>query len=243
MTAVRTRLPALVDTPIMFAHRGARARRPENTIEAFELARDLGASGLETDVWLSADRQVVLDHDGLHQRIPRRFIADVPRSDLKPHIPTLDQFYRELGGDLPLSVDVKDTEAFEEMLEVARRHGAAGMLWVCHPELSRLVEWRSVAPEIHLVNSTRLGDISEGPERRSADLAAERIDALNLHRTEWTGGLTTLVHRFGVLAFGWDAQYDHHLAALIDIGIDAVYSDHVDVMVDAVASFADHEPR
>ncbi len=227
----------------MFAHRGARAHSPENTIEAFELARQLGASGLETDVWLTADRQVVLDHDGLHQRLPRRLIADVRRSDLKSHIPTLDQFYREVGGDLPLSVDVKDTTAFEEMLEVARRHGTAEMLWVCHPDLSRLVEWRSAAPEIHLVNSTRLADLSEGPERRSADLAAERIDALNLRRDEWTGGLTTLVHRFGVLAFGWDAQHDHHLAALIDMGIDAVYSDHVDVMVAVVASFVDHEAR
>ena len=64
------------------------------------------------------------------------------------------------------------------------------------------------------------------------------IDAVNLHHTDWTGGLTTLFHRFGVLAFGWDAQHDRILDELLDMGIDGVYSDHVDRMVDALARAA-----
>jgi len=53
-------------------------------------------------------------------------------------------------------------------------------------------------------------------------------------RRDWTGGLATLFHRFGVLAFGWDAQTPRVLDELIDLGIDGVYSDHVDRMVAAV---------
>lgn len=49
---------------IGFAHRGARAYAPENTLEAFALALKLGADGLESDVWLTADGVPVLDHDG-----------------------------------------------------------------------------------------------------------------------------------------------------------------------------------
>ena len=52
---MQQRLPALLDRPIGFAHRGARAHAPENTIEAFTLAFRLGATGLESDVWLTAD--------------------------------------------------------------------------------------------------------------------------------------------------------------------------------------------
>jgi glycerophosphoryl diester phosphodiesterase len=37
-----------------------------------------------------------------------------------------------------------------------------------------------------------------------------------------------------VLAFGWDAQSPRVLAELIDAGIDGLYSDHVDRLVDAV---------
>ena len=72
-----TRLPALKVPPIGFAHRGARAHAPENTLEAFELALRLGASGLESDVWLTADGEAVLDHDGVVGRkgLRRRRIA------------------------------------------------------------------------------------------------------------------------------------------------------------------------
>ena len=40
---------------------------PENTIEAFELALRLGASGLESDVWITADGVAVLDADVFHR--------------------------------------------------------------------------------------------------------------------------------------------------------------------------------
>ena len=68
-----TRLPAHRRPPIAFAHRGARAHAPENTLEAFGLALRLGATGLESDVWVTADGEVVLDHDGLvGRRVGRR---------------------------------------------------------------------------------------------------------------------------------------------------------------------------
>jgi glycerophosphoryl diester phosphodiesterase len=62
------------------------------------------------------------------------------------------------------------------------------------------------------------------------------VDVLNLHHSDWTGGLIAMVHRFELLAFGWDAQFERILDALIDAGIDGVYSDHVDVMMNALAN-------
>ena len=49
--------------PITFAHRGARLDEPENTIPAFRRALAAGVTGLETDVWLAADGEVVCAHD------------------------------------------------------------------------------------------------------------------------------------------------------------------------------------
>jgi glycerophosphoryl diester phosphodiesterase len=233
---VSTRLPSLWDRPLGFAHRGARAHARENTIEAFSLAIRLGATGLETDVWQTADGEIVCDHDGVVRRLwpHRRQISDLDRADLPDHIPSLSEVYASCGTDLPLSVDVKGPGAFEGLIAVARRHDAAERLWVCHEDLDTLIRWRDAAPEVNLVNSTRLARLPEGAERRAADLARERISAMNMRQADWTGGLTTLFHRFDVLAFGWDAQHDRHLAELVDMGIDAVYSDHVDRMVDAI---------
>jgi glycerophosphoryl diester phosphodiesterase len=64
-----------------------------------------------------------------------------------------------------------------------------------------------------------------------------------MHFSDWTGGLTTLVHKFGLMAFGWDAQYDYVITDGLRMGLDAVYSDHVDTMVDAYSREIGHVPR
>lgn len=47
----------------IFAHRGASAYAPENTVEAFALAMEQGADGIELDVQMTKDGQVVVIHD------------------------------------------------------------------------------------------------------------------------------------------------------------------------------------
>jgi glycerophosphoryl diester phosphodiesterase len=231
------RLPALRTPPIAFAHRGASAHAPENTLEAFALGLRLGASGLESDVWLTADGVAVLDHDGVVGRRPRRrSIALVEHRHLPPHVPTLEELYATCGTEFDLSLDVKDPQAAETVVAVARAAGddTLGRLWLCHPDWQQVAEWRALADDVRLVDSTRLSRMKGGPERRAATLARVGIDAVNLHNAQWTGGLTTLFHRFDVLAFGWDAQQPRELDELLDMGIDAVYSDHVDRMTDAL---------
>jgi glycerophosphoryl diester phosphodiesterase len=234
-----TRVPAALTPPIAFAHRGARAHAPENTLEAFTLALRLGATGLESDVWLTADGEPVLDHDGVvGSRMRRRPIASVRRADLPSHIPGLDDLYAACGTDVAVSLDVNDAAAFDPVVAVARAAGGAavGNLWLCHRRWKQVAEWRGRCADLRLVDSTRLDRMKEGPERRAAQLAAAGVDAVNMHQQDWTGGLTTLFHRFGVLAFGWDAQSPRVLGELVDAGIDGLYSDHVDRMVDAVAA-------
>ena len=57
---------------------------------------------------------------------------------------------------------------------------------------------------------------------------------MNMHHTDWTGGLTTLFHRFGRLASPGTRSSTTDCARAARMGIDGVYSDHVDRMVDAV---------
>ncbi len=230
-------LRPLRDPPIGFAHRGASAHAPENTLEAFTLARRLGATGLESDVWRTADGEVVLDHDGVVRAgLRRRPVGDVPRSALPPSVPTLAELYDACGTDYELSLDVKDPAAADAVVATARAAGggAVGRLWLCSPDWEVAASWRGLDPDVHLVDSTRLRRIKEGAERRAARLADVGIDALNMHWSDWTGGLTTLVHRFGRYALGWDAQHRRQLDELLATGIDGVFSDHVDRMVDAI---------
>ncbi len=232
---MQQRLPSRLDPPIAFAHRGARAHAPENTIEAFALALKLGATGLESDVWLTSDGVAVLDHDGVVKRgLRRRPISEVARDDLPDHIPTLAELLETCGVDYELSLDVKDPEAAEAIVEVVHAHDPEMVrrTWLCDPDFDRCLRYRPSMPAVRILNSTRLDRLREGPERRAASLAHHGIDGINLHRTDWNGGLAALFHRFELVAFGWDMQYDHQLQTAFRMGLDAVFSDHTDIMMD-----------
>jgi glycerophosphoryl diester phosphodiesterase len=54
--------------PVNLAHRGASARAPENTLEAFRLAVEAGAGGLELDVHMTLDGEIVVIHDATVER-------------------------------------------------------------------------------------------------------------------------------------------------------------------------------
>ncbi len=231
-----TSYPTLGLPAIMFAHRGARAHAPENTVEAFQLALRLGATGLESDVWRTADDRVVLDHDGVVGTVfRRRHVSEVQRSDLPAHVPELVDLYRSCGTAFALSLDVKDSAAFEGIMDAAREVDAAVSLWLCHPELEQLAEWKSRCSPARLVHSTRTTALERGTEHHASRLREVGIDAVNLHHSEWSAGTVALYHRFGRYCFGWDAQQPRVISALLDMGIDGIYSDHVDRMVDAAA--------
>ena len=225
--------------PVAFAHRGARAHARENTLESFQLALRLGATGLESDVWLTSDGVPVLDHDGvLGGFLRRKPIGTASRDALPDHIPTLAELFDTCGSDYHLSLDLKHAEAGEAVIRTVQQVAPALLprLWLCHPDWRVVAELRHVDPDVKLVDSTRLARMKEGPERRAALLAEAGVDAVNLHHNDWTGGLTTLFHRFGRYTLAWDLQYEHLLRTVLRMGIDGVFSDWVDRMNDAFAA-------
>lgn len=242
----RTRRPdPLPGPPITFAHRGARADHPENTMTAFRHALERGARGLETDAWFSSDERVVLVHDPWvwgrrFWLIPWRLRIDGTTAARLAHhdIPRLTDLYRELGTEYELSIDLKSPGVGEAIVDLARTHGDPARLWLCSASTRRLRKLRDAAADVRLVHSQFRSRLPEPLERHAANLADAKIDAMNMHHSEWTAGLVTLFHRFGVLAFAWDVQEVRHLRAMVRLGIDAVYCDHVDRMVATVAEFS-----
>lgn len=104
-----------------FAHRGVMALQPENTMSAFRLALDTGADGIETDVHLTKDGELVLIHDETLERTTdgngmvssytldelRRFNAGV-RYSQQEVIPTLQELLELVRGEsIRLNIEVK----------------------------------------------------------------------------------------------------------------------------------------
>jgi glycerophosphoryl diester phosphodiesterase len=105
-----------------------------------------------------------------------------------------------------------------------------------------LATWRGYSEGARLVDSTRLKRIAEGSERRAATLRNAGIDAINLHHSDWNGGLAALFHRFDRYALGWDAQHERVLDELLDAGLDGVFSDHVDRLSSALVRWERAQP-
>jgi glycerophosphoryl diester phosphodiesterase len=228
-------------TPITFAHRGARADFPENTLPAFARALDRGARGLETDAHLSADGRAVLVHDAVFRKGLRRVrVAASTAADLaQVDVPSLTDLYREFGAAYELSIDLKAEGVEEPIIAAAAAVDALERLWLCSPSVSRLRALRERSAAVNLVHSTRRASISGPVERYAANLADAGLDVVNLHHAEWTAGLVELFHRFGVQAFAWDVQEVRHVRSALMMGVDAIYSDYVDRMVATVAEWSE----
>ena len=233
---MQQRLPSLLNEPILFAHRGASAYSPENTLESFALALKLGATGLESDIWATRDGVLVLDHDGVvKSRLRSKPIAEFDKSSLPSHIPSLEQLLQHCGTQYQISLDIKDPVVFETIEQTVANIDESMLerMWLCHPSSELLMSKRDSILNCKLVDSTRLGKIKEGPERRAANLAAGGIEACNMHHTDWNGGLVALFHRFNIVTFGWDMQHESVLENAIRMGLDGVFSDWPDRMIEA----------
>jgi glycerophosphoryl diester phosphodiesterase len=237
---VSPRITAHLAEPILFAHRGGAAHAPENTLQAFKLGLELGSNGLESDVWLSKDNQAILVHDdSFGTLLRRRKVADTLALELPDEVPTLAELYATVGTDFHLSLDIKTPNAIDATVNTVRAASEesgvdlVAKTWLCHPDLELITSWRQRWSDVRLVHSTRLARVDGGPERHGSVLFDRQINAVNFRQADWSGGLTVLYHRFGIYCFGWDAHLERVATELLDMGCDAVFSDHVDRMVAA----------
>ena len=104
-SSLRRSTPLQLPAGCNIAHRGARSLAPENTLLAYDKARELGAHGIEVDVRMTRDHKLVLFHDALLTRTtdilqtyPHR--ADEPLSNF-----TLEELQRLDAGSWFVATD------------------------------------------------------------------------------------------------------------------------------------------
>ena len=164
------RHPRLLEVPIGFAHRGASAEAPGNTLDGLPAGGRAGRvrAGVRR---LDQRRRRARPRPRRHGRRVAPATADPPRSPgpgCRSTSPPCAISTTEVGTHLPLSLDLKDPDAMEAVLAVADEAGAREKLWICHPEPEVLVAWRERAEGVHLVVSTKLRAFRSGTERAAA---------------------------------------------------------------------------
>jgi glycerophosphoryl diester phosphodiesterase len=124
-----------LDRPLNFAHRGASYEAPENTLAAFLLATELGADGVELDVQLTKDGELVIIHDLTLETTTdgSGLVRDKTLAELKQldagsrfdpsfagaQIPTLQEVIDVVGHKLLLNIELKTSSWRDDGLAAA----------------------------------------------------------------------------------------------------------------------------
>lgn len=152
--------------PLVIGHRGNSGHAPENTLESFRQAVEIGVDGLELDVHLSADGEVVVIHDptldrttsgsgrvewlGVRElqavdagaRFTRDGGATWPYRGTGVRIPTLDEVLTAFPTT-PLIIEIKAPRAAEPVRALLERHAAAGRCLVASFKSEAIGPFRS----------------------------------------------------------------------------------------------------
>jgi len=113
--------------PKVIAHRGASADAPENTLAAFQLALEYGADGIELDVMLSLDGQLVVIHDDTVNRTTDGSgrVRDMTLEELQAFnagngqkIPSLSEVFDLFGGKFLINIELKNYSSLFDSLPV-----------------------------------------------------------------------------------------------------------------------------
>lgn len=122
--------------PLIIAHRGVSAHAPENTLKAFQLAKDHHADGIELDVMFSKDGHVVVIHDDTVDRTTNGTgrVRDLTLAQLQAldagngeKIPTLNDVLDAFGGQYLINIELKNYASPFDKLPVV----VAGILKKC----------------------------------------------------------------------------------------------------------------
>lgn len=230
--------------PIIFAHRGASAYAPENTLAAFELAVQQGADAIELDVKLSADGHVVVFHDTTVDRTTDGIgrVANLPLAALKEldagkffseqycgeRIPTLDNVFAALGKRLLINVELTNyttlrDKLVEKVVESIKHHGLQQWVLLSSFSPGNLSKAAPLLPEAPRGLIAFGGLI--GSWARSFGFAFGSYQALHPYVKDVSAEQVQRVHRLKRRIHVWTVNDADDMRRLRDWGVDGIFTD------------------
>lgn len=239
--------------PVLYAHRGASAELPENTIPAFLRALEVGATAIETDVHRTRDGHVVISHDPTGEgtarvRRPIRMatLAEVKEWDVGcgPRVcrgkaarhtrftmPTLEEALEALPS-VPFNVDIKqhDEETAAAVVAAVRRVSAESRVLLTSFDARTVQRVRRLGYR----GPTGLGEVEVArllalpvPILRMRPLAgrAAQIPVRAGPLRLDRAALVAKAHRLGIEVHYWTINHPAEAERLLALGADAVMSD------------------
>ncbi|SCY10281.1 Glycerophosphoryl diester phosphodiesterase [Lachnospiraceae bacterium XBB2008] len=235
-----------IPSPKVWAHRGASGYLPENTLEAFNLAADMGADGIELDVQFTRDRQLVVIHD---ERIERTSdgqgaVADMTLYQLRQYnynrtipddtqydIPTLSEVLELIRPNgMIINIELKTGVNFypgieQATVDLVRKYGMEDRVIYSsfnHESLIRLKEYAPDA-ECGVLYSTGIAD----PASYAKVLGMQAIHP-SVGCVKYPG-LPEHCKDNGIRMHVWTVNSEAQMEQMRQLGVDAIITNYPDV--------------
>ena len=233
----------------IYAHRGASGYAPENTLEAFEKAAQMGAHGVELDIHISKDGELVVAHDERIDRVSNGtgLICEMTVNELKQFnfnkthpeylwtsMPTLKEVFELLRPTgLSINIEMKNSiidypSLEQKAIDLAAKEGMLDRVLFSsfnHHSLLRVKEINPGLPcgllyEANLVNPW-------------AYAVALGVDAIHPHYSEVlvTRGECALAHQAGIAVNVWTVNEEADIKAVLAEGTDIVITNYPDIAI------------
>ncbi len=180
---------------LLFGHRGAKGLAPENTLPAFLLAKEIGVDGVELDVHLSKDNEVIVMHDDAVNRTTngRGRVRDMTLNEIKAldagswfaqkwkgtKVPTLEEVLDALGNKMLYKIEIKHSSKVypsieEKVLNIIAKKGLKNKAQIIS------FDFDSLKTVKQLDSKAQVGIIIEGKPEWFFDIA-RKLDAEFIH--------------------------------------------------------------
>lgn len=227
-------------------HRGASGYAPENTLEAFQLAVDLGADAVELDVQLTRDGQILVAHDETIDRVSNgtgpiaaQTLAALKKYDFNrvhpeyegAKAPTLNEVFELLKPTrLMINVELKNSinpypGMEERCLELAAKMGMEERIIYSsfnHYSLLRVKEIDNKA-----VCGLLFSDILVRPWKYALEVG---VEALHPHfgQTIYLEDFCRKAHEVGLAVNVWTVNFERDMKRVIELGCDMMITNYPD---------------
>lgn len=245
----------------VIAHRGANKFAPQNTIEAFVKAADMGADGVETDVRITKDGQLVLCHNTTvnktsngRGKVMNLYFGDMRDMDFgswfgrrfsNTPIPTLDDFLEVMKTtdvsilDIELKpVTHKDLSFVPEVIYKVRSHGLLDRLLISSFDRKILIKAKAIDERVK--TGFLYPFFGEAVAMRfvsPVNMAAKSgFDYILPHCSYINEGIVKKAHKAGLKIAPWTVNDISLIDKLCAWGADGVITDYPDIMKNKIES-------
>lgn len=230
-------------SPIAIAHRGGALESPENTIEAFEAAVELGYRYLETDAQLTADGVVVAFHDDHIDRVSSEVgaISSWNWADLREvaingsgRLISITELFDRFP-DQRFNIDAKSDAVVEPLLDAILHTGAMDRVCVGSFSDKRLSRMRSLTVGNLCTSLGPIAVVKHYLRSLGVPIPAQRANAIQVPPTLRgipiiTTALVETAHRDKMAVHAWTIDSAEEMHRLLDLNVDGIMTDRPSVL-------------